>query len=206
MDGSTTTRLFELMLRSKTVAFDSIPMSSADKPIDRFRISPLIKVTLLSFYVALLLPLPFLAQATDAPVGPELLVVLALVGALFLGAGLSEQVQTSDEGIAMVSPLPWRGWFLQWSEIKALKPRSTGQNGTVYYFITAAADRAYLLPMRVVGFARLVRTVEAKTGIDTQDVTPLAQPWMYLFLLVMTVFLLLMDAWAVWTATHGGVV
>ena len=181
-------------------------MTSADKSFDRFRISPLIKVTLLSFYIALLLPLPFLAQASDAPIGPGMLSVLASLGAVFLGAGLSEQVQTSDEGITMVSPLPWRGWSLKWSEIKSLKPRSTGQNGTVYYFITEAADRAYLLPMRVVGFARLVRTVEAKTGIDTQDVTPLAQPWMYLFLLVMTVLLLLMDAWAIWTATHGGMI
>lgn len=172
---------------------------------DRFRISPLIKVTLLSFYGALLLPLPFLAQATDAPVGPGVLVALTVLGAVFLGAGLGEQVQTSDEGIALVSALPWRGWSLKWSEIKSLKPRSTGQNGTVYYFVTAAADRAYLLPMRVVGFARLVRTVEAKTGIDTQDVTPLAQPWMYLFLLVMTGFLFLMDGWTIWMSIHGGV-
>lgn len=181
-------------------------MASVDlgESLERFRISPLIKVTLLSFYGALLLPLPFLAQATDAPVDPRVLVILALLGALLLGAGLSEQVHTCEQGIAMVSPLPGRGWSLAWSEIKALKPRSTGQNGTVYYFITEAADQAYLLPMRVVGFARLVRTVEAKTGIDTQDVTPLAQPWMYLFLLVMTVFLLLIDSWVVWTATQLG--
>lgn len=179
-------------------------MTSAEQSFDRFRISPLIKVTLLSFYCALLLPLPFLAQVTDAPVSPKVLIVLALLGAVLLGAGLSEQVHTTDEGIVMVSPLPGRGWSLQWSDIKALKPRSTGQNGTVYYFMTESADQAYLLPMRVVGFARLVRTVETKTGIDTQDVTPLAQPWMYLFLLVMTVFLLLMDAWTIWTATHLG--
>ncbi|MEO0351988.1 MAG: hypothetical protein AAF282_18280 [Cyanobacteria bacterium P01_A01_bin.15] len=179
-------------------------MTLADTPLDRFRISPLIKVTLISFYGALLLPLPFLAQATDAPVSPGVLVALALLGALFLGMGLSEQVHISDDGIAMVSPLPWRGWSLRWSEVKALKPRSTGQNGTVYYFITEAADRAYLLPMRVVGFARLVRTIEARTGIDTQDVTPLAQPWMYLFLLVLTVLLLLMDVWTIWTAIQLG--
>ncbi|MEM6254961.1 MAG: hypothetical protein AAF821_18750 [Cyanobacteria bacterium P01_D01_bin.156] len=179
-------------------------MTSADSvsSLDHFRISPLIKVTLLSFYGVLLAPLPFLAQATAAPVSPVVLVILAILGALLLGAGLSEQVHTTDEYIAMVSPLPWRGWSLEWSDIKALKPRSTGQNGTVYYFITEAADRAYLLPMRVVGFARLVRTVEANTGIDTQDVKPLAQPWMYLFLLVMTFFLLLMDVWTIWTATH----
>ena len=181
-------------------------MTLAQPPVDRFRISPLIKVTLLSFYTALLLPLPFLAQVTDAPVDPKVLVLLAMLGAAILGAAQSEQVQTTDKGISMVSPLPWRGWSLKWAEIKSLKPRSTGQNGTVYYFITEAVDRAYLLPMRVVGFARLVRTVEAKTGIDTQDVTPLAQPWMYLFLLVMTGFLLLMDAWTVWTANHGGLV
>jgi hypothetical protein len=88
---------------------------------------------------------------------------------------------------------------LSWAEIKALKPRSTGQGGIVYYFLSQS-EVAYLLPMRVAGFAELVRLVQAHTGIDTRDVRPLAQPWMYLFLLVLTLLLLLMDAWTIGAA------
>jgi hypothetical protein len=51
--------------------------------------------------------------------------------------------------------------------------------------------------MRVVGFARLVVFVEKYTQIETKDVKPLSQPWMYLFLLVLTGFLALVDSWAI---------
>ncbi len=54
--------------------------------------------------------------------------------------------------------------------------------------------------MRVAGFARLVGLVNTYTGIDTQDVKPLAQPWMYGILLLFTLLLLLLDAWTITTA------
>ena len=41
--------------------------------------------------------------------------------------------------------------------------RTTGQGGLVYYFITVERDRAYLLPMRIAGFAKMVGIVEEKT-------------------------------------------
>ena len=91
------------------------------------------------------------------------------------------------------------GWQLQWDDIVALKPRSTGQGGIVYYFV-GKDQRAYLLPMRIAGFARLVRQVQAKTEIDTQDVKPLAQPWMYGILLGLTLLLGLVDLWTITTA------
>jgi hypothetical protein len=58
--------------------------------------------------------------------------------------------------------------------------------------------------MRVVGFARLVKLVQEKTGIDTTDVYPLAQPWMYFILLSFTLLLLLVDGWAIATALAQG--
>ncbi|HTL88131.1 MAG TPA: hypothetical protein VL134_01935, partial [Leptolyngbya sp.] len=84
-----------------------------------------------------------------------------------------------------------------------LKPRSTGQGGLVYYFLNQSGE-GFLLPMRVVGFARLVNRVQAETGIDTTDVKPLSQPWMYLILLGFTMLLLLIDAWTVSTAIALG--
>jgi hypothetical protein len=92
-----------------------------------------------------------------------------------------------------------KGWVLPWAEIENLKLRTTGQGGLVYYFVSTSG-KAYLLPMRVVGFSRLVELVQAKTGIDTTDVRPLAQPWMYLILLGFTTLLLLIDTWTISTA------
>ncbi|MEO1386097.1 MAG: hypothetical protein AAFV85_01830 [Cyanobacteria bacterium J06634_6] len=182
----------------------SLPSSLPES--DRFNISPLVKLTLLSFYVALLIPLPFLAAATHASVSPALLSVGAVLGGVVLYGVLCERVEVDELGIAVTYP-GWvqafgrKGWSLRWDDIAALKPRSTGQGGIVYYFLNQTKERAYLLPVRVVGFARLVRYVEAKTNIDTRDVKPLAQPWMYLILLGLSAVLLLVD---IWTITAAG--
>jgi hypothetical protein len=169
-----------------------------------FRLSPLIRITLLSLYAALTIPLPFLSAATAAPVPANIIWAGIVIGAVGLYGVLSERVIVNDEEIQVTYP-NWfpkvfrRGWSLAWTEVKALKPRSTGQGGLVYYFLSHSGE-GYLLPMRVAGFAKLVRLVEAKTGIDTTDVRPLSQPWMYLILLLCTLLLLLVDGWTIVTA------
>lgn len=183
-------------------------MTSEPKTPDTFRISPLVRITLLMLYVALTTPLPFLADATDAPVGANVLWIGIAIGFAIVYAALTERVIVDSAGIQVTYP-GWvprffrKGWQLAWSDVQALKPRTTGQGGLVYYFLNKS-QQGYLLPMRVAGFARLVRRVEAETGIDTTDVKPLAQPWMYLILLVFTVLLLLIDAWTIWTAMTLG--
>jgi len=170
-----------------------------------FHISPLIGLTLLSFYLALTLPLPLLAAITQHGSAVPWLWGAIATGATTLIAALSERVIVNSQGIAVHYPrwVPrWfrRGWFLAWEDLQALKPRSTGQGGLVYYLISRSGA-AYLLPMRVVGFARLVAAIQARTGIDTTGVRPLAQPWMYSILLGLTLLLALADAWVLWTAS-----
>ena len=178
---------------------------SLDRSI--FRISPLIQITLISLYIGLTLPLPFLAKVTNAPIPSNLLWIGIILGLLVLAGALSERVMVNESQIKVVYPI-WfpaffrKGWSLNWSEIKDLKLRTTGQGGLVYYFISKNSDQAYLLPMRIAGFSYLVNIVTEKTGIDTNDIRPLSQPWMYLILLVCTLFLLLMDSWTIWTAMN----
>ncbi|MBR8827802.1 MAG: hypothetical protein DSM107014_07830 [Gomphosphaeria aponina SAG 52.96 = DSM 107014] len=170
-----------------------------------FPLSPLIKITLLSLYLGLTVPLPFLAEFTAVPIPANLFWFGIGLGAVGLYGALSERVILDEEKIQVTYPRFFRffrsGWVLYWSEIKDLKLRTTGSGGLVYYFITHSAEKAYLLPMRVAGFARMVKLVEEKTGIDTTDIRPLSQPWMYLILLGFTLLLLLVDAWTIWTAT-----
>lgn len=181
----------------------STPSSPSSSP-SVFRISPLIRLTLLLLYLALTVPLPVLARVTDAPVSPMLLGVGIAIGLGVLYSALTERVVLDEQGIQVTYPawvpsLLRRGWSLNWQEIIALKSRSTGQGGIVYYFLDRSGG-ARLLPMRVSGFARLVDEVQVRTGIDTQDVRPLSQPWMYLILLMLTVMLLAIDGWTLWTA------
>ncbi|WP_204137702.1 hypothetical protein [Halomicronema sp. CCY15110] len=173
----------------------------------RFGVSSLIRITLLLLYAGLTIPLPILADVTQAPVPSNVLSVGIVIGGMLLYGGLSERVEVDANGIAVRYPrwISWllrRQWQLTWAEITALKPRSTGQGGLVYYFTSDEQPQAFLLPMRVAGFAELLRYVEAHTQIDTRDVKPLAQPWMYLILLVFSLLLLLIDSWTIWTAAH----
>ncbi len=170
-----------------------------------FRLSPLVRLTLLVLYWALTLPLPFLAQATAAPVPAAGLWGAIALGFAILYGVLSERVTADERGLQVTYPRWWpdpfrRSWSLAWAEMAELKARTTGQGGLVYYFVTAARDRAYLLPMRIAGFARLTRIVQAQTDLDLSDVRPLSQPWMYLLLLLGAGLLLLVDAWAIATA------
>lgn len=174
-----------------------------------FKISPIVRITLICLYIALTVPLPFLADFTNAPVPSWLLWTGIALGAIALVAALSERVILDDHKIQVAYP-NWvpnffrKGWSLSWSEIDNLKMRTTGQGGMVYYFTSSTAEKAYLLPMRVAGFNKMVNLVSEKTGIDTVDIRPLAQPWMYLILFAFTMCLWLIDGWTIWTATHMG--
>jgi hypothetical protein len=68
--------------------------------LDRtFRLSPLIRITLLLFYTALTLPLPFLAAFAAAPVPPVALAIALLLGGFALYAALCERVVINDQEI-----------------------------------------------------------------------------------------------------------
>jgi hypothetical protein len=176
-----------------------------DKSSFTFRISPIIRITLFSLYIALTIPLPFLTKVSSVSISPLVLWIGIVFGAIALYGALSEQVILDKDKIQVTYPY-WipsffrEKWSLNWSEIKELKMRTTGQSGLVYYFVTKAGDRAYLLPMRIVGFSRMVNIVQENTGIDTTDVRPLSQPWMYLILFICSLLLLLTDSWIIWTA------
>ncbi len=173
-----------------------------------YRVSILIRFTLINLYLALTTPLPFLLYWSSGRLGWAvfLFLFLIVVGLFLVVASLSEKVLLDEKGISVTYPpvVKWlwrnRVWSLSWQEIDSLKRRTTSQGGQVYYLVSKNRDKAYLLPMRIAGFARMVRQIQEKTGIDTSDVKPLAQPWMYLFLLFFTFLLWLVDFWTIFNS------
>ena len=152
---------------------------------ERYPMAPLIRFTLISLYLALVLPLPVLAPTelqawlwAALPLG--LVLILALV---------SEQVELSDSGIRVGHPawcgwLLRRGWQLNWDQITGLTPVATSQGGRVFYVRTADGS-AYLLPQRVQAFEDFLSRFSQASGLDTSSIGRISPPWTYQLLAVL---------------------
>ncbi|AGY57390.1 hypothetical protein [Gloeobacter kilaueensis] len=170
-------------------------------PQDTFRISPLIRYTLFGLLVSLVLPLPILQARLHAPVPLWLTGAGIAVGLVALAGLLSQRVETDAGGVtvrysAWVPGFMGRHWKVAWQDIREIRSVPTSQGGRVHYLLTGQGER-YLLPMRIAGFARFLRILEAQTDIDTSRVKPLAQPWMYLALLVCVALMFAVDLFIV---------
>ena len=144
-----------------------------------FRLSPLIRGTLITVYLALVLPLPALA-----PESLRLWLLAAVpLGLLVVLAMLSEQVTVTNSGITVGHPswCSWllrRGWSLNWTEMKALVPVGTSQGGKVFY-ITTHDHSQRLLPQRLEHFDRFLNLIQSKSSLRTTGVGRLTPPWTY---------------------------
>jgi hypothetical protein len=162
-----------------------------------FRISPLIRFSLYGLFIALTLPLPFLmVHQHQLHVLPVSLTGF-VIGWLALTGLMSQCVQLDDTGIRVgyarwVPSFLVQGWALSWTDVNSIHSRPTSQGGQAHY-LRDTDGTAYLLPMRISGFARFLRSLEARSQLDTQTIKPLAQPWMYLMLAVCVVLLLGFD-------------
>ena len=148
--------------------------------MERFGLSPLIRFTLLSLYVALVLPLPVMAPQALRP-----LMVGALILGLVLVVGLlSEQVETDAAGLRVSYPswIRWllrRSWSMQWDDIRALVPVGTSQGGTVYY-LKAVDCRHQVLPQRIERFDLFLDVLNERcSSISTKGIGRLTPPWTY---------------------------
>ncbi len=154
------------------------PGASADTTSSRHPMAPLIRFTLISLYLALVLPLPWQApQPLSAALW--LAVVLGLVLVLAI---TSEQVEVDARGIRVGHPAwcGWwlrRGWQLSWSSITAITPVTTSQGGRVFYL--RSGDGSFLLPQRVARFEEFLQALTSHSGLDTSRIGRISPPWTY---------------------------
>jgi hypothetical protein len=150
-------------------------------PVDTrvYPMAPLIRLTLIGLYLALVLPLPLQAPAA---LQPWLWAALPLGLALIL-ALVSERVELSSSGLSVGHPgwcrwLLRRGWTASWEQINGLTPVATSQGGRVFYVRTTDGS-AYLLPQRVQAFEEFLGRFSRHTGLDTSTIGRISPPWTY---------------------------
>ena len=176
---------------------------AAATTVERFGLSPLIRFTLLSLYLALVLPLPLLAHAALRG-----WMAAGLVLGLLLVVGLlSERVETDSEGIRVLYPIwiRWlfrRGWYMAWNDIRALVPVGTSQGGTVYY-LKAANRKHQLLPQRIERFDRFLTLLQERGAVNTQGIGRLTPPWTYQLLAVLAVSMVMAELVTTLAVTKG---
>jgi hypothetical protein len=141
--------------------------------------APLIRSTLVALYLALVLPLPWLAPADLRPA----MVIALPTGLLLILALVSEQVELDSDGIRVGHPgwCRWRlrrGWQLGWNQLSGLTPVSTSQGGRVYY-LRCSDGGAYLLPQRVARFDEFLARLASHSGLELGAVGRISPPWTY---------------------------
>lgn len=156
--------------------------------------APLIRLTLLFLYLALVLPLPLLSPASLR--WP--LLVAVPIGLLLLVAITSEQVRVDQEGLCLSHPAwcaTWlrRGWQLPWDQITGLTAVATSQGGRVYY-VRSRGGQSWLLPQRVARFEVFLENFSAFSGLSTEGLSRLTPAWTYQLLALLTGLMLLGEA------------
>ena len=169
----------------------------------RYPMAPLIRITLISLYLALVLPLPLLAP----PALQTLLWSALPLGLVLVLALVSEQVELTESGIRVGHPrwCSWlirRGWELSWDQITGLTPVSTSQGGRVYY-VRSGDGSAYLLPQRVQAFGDFLSRFGQTTGIDTSSIGRISPPWTYQLLAGLCTAMLLFEGLFAWALISG---
>ena len=168
-----------------------------------FQLSRLIRGTLITVYLALVLPLPALA-----PESLRLWMLAAVpLGLLVVLAMLSEQVTVTNSGITVGHPswCSWllrRGWSLNWTEMKALVPVGTSQGGKVFY-ITTHDQSQCLLPQRLEHFDRFLDLIQSLSSLRTTGVGRLTPPWTYQLLAVLAALMLVGEGSVAFAVQQG---
>ena len=159
--------------------------------IEKFKTLFFVKSSLISLYLALTIPIPFIAIDRFK----TLSLFTFVVGLYFIIDITSDYVETCNNKnsykTSFNSKTLWRkNWEISWKDIKFIKSLPTSQGSKVYYFITNNGE-SFLIPQRVEYFERFLIIVSKNTGIDTNDVNCLSPLWTYKLLTLLSVLMII---------------
>jgi len=159
--------------------------------IEKFKTLFFVKSSLISLYLALTIPIPFISV--------DKLKFLSIF-TFFLGLYLiinitSDYVETSNNRISyktsfISKKLGRKNWEISWKDIKSIKTIPTSQGSKVYYFNTKKGDN-FLVPQRVENFEKFSLIVSKNTGINSNEISYISPLWTYKLLTSMSVLMII---------------
>ena len=155
--------------------------------IEKFKTLFFVKSSLISLYLALTIPIPFIS--IEKLVLPS--VVTFLLGLYLIINITSDYVETCNKKVSYKTSfvskvLGRKNWEILWQDIKAIESSPTSQGSEVYYFKTNQ-DNYLLVPLRVENFKKFMLIVSQNTGIATNELSYISPLWTYKLLTFLSV-------------------
>ena len=164
--------------------------------IEKFKTLFFVKCSLISLYLALTIPIPFIA--IDKLKIPA---ISSFVLGLYLIINItSDYVETCNNKISyktsfVSKALGRKNWEISWKDIKLIKSLPTSQGSKVYYFNTFKGEN-FLVPQRVENFEKFLLIVSSNTGITRNKISYISPLWTYKLLTLLSVLMIVGELFA----------
>ena len=164
--------------------------------IEKFKTLFFVKSSLISLYLALTIPIPFISIDEF-----KIFSTIAFVFGLYLIINItSDYVETCNNKISYKTSfisniLGKRNWEISWKDIKLIKSLPTSQGSKVYYFNTFQGDN-FLVPQRLEKFEKFLLIFSSNTGIDINEISYISPLWTYKLLTLLSVLMIIGELFA----------
>ena len=164
--------------------------------IEKFKTLFFVKSSLISLYLALTIPLPFISiEKLKIPS-----IIIFALGLYLIINITSDYVETCSNKISYKSSfiskfLGKKNWEISWKDIKLIKSFPTSQGSKVYYFNTLKGEN-FLVPQRLENFDKFLVVLSEKTGIDIKEITYISPLWTYKLLTLLSVLMIIGEFFA----------
>ena len=153
---------------------------------EKFKTLFFVKSSLISLYLALTIPVPFISVDNLKTFS----VFVFVLGLYFIFNITSDYVETCNNKIlyktSLVSKIFGRkNWELFWKDIESIKSIPTSQGSKVYYFNTIKEDN-YLVPQRLENYEKFLIIISKNKGICVKGMSYISPIWTYKLLTVLS--------------------
>jgi len=154
---------------------------------EKFKTLFFVKSSLISLYLALTIPIPFIS--IDKLIIPSTFIFV--LGLYLIINITSDYVETCNNKVSYKTSfiskfLGRKNWEIPWQDIKSLKSLPTSQGSKVYYFKTNQ-DNYFLVPQRVENFKKFLLIVSKNTNISTIELSYISPLWTYKLLTFLSI-------------------
>ena len=159
--------------------------------IQKFKTLFFVRSSLISLYLALTIPIPFISSEKL-----KILSIITFVLGLFLIMNITnDYVNTCDNKISYKTSLiskilRKKNWEIYWKDIKFIKSLPTSQGSKLHYFITKK-NESFLIPQRFENLEGFVSIVQEKTKLDTSEISYISPLWTYKLLTYISLFMII---------------
>ena len=159
--------------------------------VEKFKTLFFVKSSLISLYLALTFPIPFISS--------EKLKIFSIItfvfGLLLIINITNDYVDICDEKISyktsFISKIfGKKNWEIFWKDIKLIKSLPTSQGSNVHYFISNK-NESFLVPQRVENFERFVSIIEEKTKLNIDKLSYISPLWTYKLLTYLSILMII---------------